>query len=156
MVRGRPGARFALPSYFLAINFRCQANNVSGVTTVATSARSFLPSRLGLCRKSAALVIVESDSPVADLCSKHAILFHEVFDDMLLVLFQPATATLTACTTISAGHRRRVDRISQWVTRRWRRSSPAAAHRNRQVRRDLPERPARNGAMAKVFSVELP
>src|SRR2546426_9210087 len=31
----------ALPSYFLGINSRCHAKNVSGVTMVATCARSF-------------------------------------------------------------------------------------------------------------------
>ena len=40
-VGGRPGVLYALPSYFLAINFRCHADNVSGVTIVATCARSF-------------------------------------------------------------------------------------------------------------------
>ena len=40
-VRGRPGARHALPSYFLAINFRCQASKVAGVTMVATCSRIF-------------------------------------------------------------------------------------------------------------------
>jgi hypothetical protein len=37
MIRGRPGPRRWLPSYLLAINFRCQRNKVSGVTIVATS-----------------------------------------------------------------------------------------------------------------------
>lgn len=34
-VFGQPDFRFALPSYFCAISFRCHANNVSGVTMVA-------------------------------------------------------------------------------------------------------------------------
>jgi hypothetical protein len=33
-VRGRPGLRFLLPSYFWAISFRCRASKVSGVTIV--------------------------------------------------------------------------------------------------------------------------
>ena len=33
---------------FLAISFRCQANSLSGVTMVATSARSFRPNPLDL------------------------------------------------------------------------------------------------------------
>src|SRR5215471_14474577 len=32
MVRGRPGPRWPLPSYFCAIRFRCQANKVSHMT----------------------------------------------------------------------------------------------------------------------------
>ena len=50
-VRGRPGARYALPSYFWAINFRCQANNVAGVTIVATCSRIFRLSFLALAAK---------------------------------------------------------------------------------------------------------
>jgi hypothetical protein len=34
--------------YFLAISFRCQANTVSGVTMVGTSARNFRPGPLDL------------------------------------------------------------------------------------------------------------
>src|SRR5207253_7915418 len=41
LANDRPGARHALPSYFLAINFRCQANKVAGVTIVATCSRIF-------------------------------------------------------------------------------------------------------------------
>ena len=47
-VRGRPGPRFALPSYFCAISFRCHASKVSGVTIVAISRNSFLPSPFAL------------------------------------------------------------------------------------------------------------
>ena len=50
-VRGRPGPRFLLPSYFWAISFRCQASNVSGATIVATSARIFRPKPLALVAK---------------------------------------------------------------------------------------------------------
>ena len=45
---GRPRPRFPLPSYFCAISRRCQASRVSGVTIVATSRRSFLPTPLAL------------------------------------------------------------------------------------------------------------
>jgi hypothetical protein len=47
-VRGRPGARRAVPSYFRAISFRCQANKVSGVTMVAIWARTLCPNTLAL------------------------------------------------------------------------------------------------------------
>src|SRR5215468_6757104 len=40
-VSGRPGVQCALPSYFWAINFRCHANSVYGVTTVATCRQNF-------------------------------------------------------------------------------------------------------------------
>src|SRR5262245_41416919 len=40
-VFGRPGVRHVLPSYFLAINLRCQANGVCSVTIVATCAKTF-------------------------------------------------------------------------------------------------------------------
>ena len=40
-VLGRPEVRYVLPSYFLAINFRCQANSVWGVTMVATCVKIF-------------------------------------------------------------------------------------------------------------------
>lgn len=47
-VLGRPGRRCALPSSLMAIGFRCQANKVSGVTMVATSAKSLRPNPLAL------------------------------------------------------------------------------------------------------------
>ncbi len=40
-VLGRPGFRFLLPSYFLAISSRCQRSRVSGVTRVLISNSSF-------------------------------------------------------------------------------------------------------------------
>ncbi len=40
---GRPGFRYALPSYFRAINLLCQANSISGVTMVDTSANILRP-----------------------------------------------------------------------------------------------------------------
>jgi hypothetical protein len=48
-VFGRPGPRRDLPSYFSAINLRCQANNVSGVTIVATAASTLRPSGTSPC-----------------------------------------------------------------------------------------------------------
>ena len=48
---GRPGVRNALPSYFLAINFRCHASNVSGVTIVAAPKLCDPTSRLSLARR---------------------------------------------------------------------------------------------------------
>ena len=39
-----PGPRRSLPRYLLAINFRCQAGSVSGVTMEATSGSTLVPS----------------------------------------------------------------------------------------------------------------
>jgi hypothetical protein len=47
-VHGRPGARWAVPSYFWAIHFRCYANKVSGVTMVAIWSSTFRPNTLAL------------------------------------------------------------------------------------------------------------
>jgi len=47
-VRGRPGNRFLLPSYFPAIRRRCQASSVSGVTIVPNSISTFRPSSFAL------------------------------------------------------------------------------------------------------------
>src|SRR5215469_10909131 len=57
-VRGRPGPRFPLPSYFCAISFRCHANKVSGETIVAMSAKHFRPDCFA---PATALVIVEAN-----------------------------------------------------------------------------------------------
>jgi hypothetical protein len=45
-IGGRPGPRRALPSYWCAINRRCQASNVSGETIVAMSRKACRPSVL--------------------------------------------------------------------------------------------------------------
>jgi hypothetical protein len=49
---------------FWAISRWCQRNNVSGVTIVATSAKSFRPSPLALAAKRRPLVIRESQNVV--------------------------------------------------------------------------------------------
>ena len=53
-VRGRPGPRCLLPSYFMAISFRCQAKSVSGVTMVASSWSTRRPGVLALPRSDSA------------------------------------------------------------------------------------------------------
>src|SRR5215471_11651792 len=45
---------------------------------------------LRLCCQPATLVIVETQSAIADLLSQHPIFFHHVRDDMLLVLVHPS------------------------------------------------------------------
>ena len=74
---GRPGPRFALPSYFSTISLRCHRSRASGVMMVATSASTLLPNSLPLPRGDAAVghrsaiavfrvVRAESDSPRVD------------------------------------------------------------------------------------------
>src|SRR5262252_9621518 len=89
-MRGRPGARCAVPSYFWAINFRCQANKVSGVTRVAISARTLRPNVLALTANLPALAVIEAHPPAAELLSKNAILLAKVINDLQLVLVHPA------------------------------------------------------------------
>ena len=50
-VRGRPGPRLALPSYFSAISLRCQASNVSGVTMSAMSFSNRRPTSLAFAAR---------------------------------------------------------------------------------------------------------
>ena len=88
-VRGRPGIRCSVPSYFIAISFRCQANRVSGVTMVATSASTFRPNFLALAASRVTLIVVESHTRVTDLLSENAIFLDEVLNDLLLSLVQP-------------------------------------------------------------------
>jgi hypothetical protein len=89
-VPGRPIERWALPSYLLAISFRCQANSVSGATTGGDLSQNLAAQLLPLYSKSAALVITEPQSAVANLFSKHPIFFNQVIDDEVLMLVHPS------------------------------------------------------------------
>jgi hypothetical protein len=82
---GRPGLRDALPSYFFAISFRCQANKVSGVTIVATRASSLRPC-LSFDSKPPAQVIVESHAAIADLLPKNSILLQKILHNLLMLV----------------------------------------------------------------------
>src|SRR5215469_12765043 len=88
-VRGRPGERWAVPSYFWAISFRCQANKVSGVTMLATSARAFRLSALAFYGQPPALIVIEAHSLATELFSQHPILFAEIFNDLQLAVVHP-------------------------------------------------------------------
>ena len=88
-VRGRPGERWAVPSYFWAINFRCQANKVSGVTMLATSARASRSSALAFYGQPPALIVIEAHSLATELFSQHPILFAEIFNDLQLAVVHP-------------------------------------------------------------------
>src|SRR5262249_7287582 len=86
-VRGRPGPRLALPSYFRAISFRCQASRVPGVA-ICDSARR--PSPLARGREPATLVVRETKSATAELLAQHPILLAQLVDCPLLLLIHPA------------------------------------------------------------------
>jgi hypothetical protein len=73
----------------MAINFRCHANSVSGVTIVATCARTFRLSFLAFTAKPATLIIGKTHAAVADLLPQHTIFLHQIFDDLLLPLIHP-------------------------------------------------------------------
>src|SRR5262249_20200620 len=70
-VRGRPGIRDLLPSYFSPISFRCQANKALGVTIVGSWLSTSRPSFFLDCEPTA-LLIVESHSATADLLPKNS------------------------------------------------------------------------------------
>src|SRR5262249_4540484 len=90
-VPGRPGPRFALPSYFLAISFRCHPSSVSGVTMVATWLSNLWPESLRPGCQSPALVICETHSAVTNMFSGDAIFINQVVEDVLLMLVHPAS-----------------------------------------------------------------
>jgi hypothetical protein len=73
----------------LAINLRCHANSVSGVTIVATSFSSFRPIFFALAASPPTLVIAETHSAASDLLSQNPILLHQIMDDMLVMLVHP-------------------------------------------------------------------
>lgn len=89
-VGGRPGVRLALPSYFMAISFRCQANSVSGVTIVATCPSSFRPNLLAFAA-SRRRWSSSNRMRRRPICSRRTILLHQVLDDSLLMPIHPAS-----------------------------------------------------------------
>src|SRR5215831_8676268 len=94
-VRGRPDERWAAPSYFWATSFRCQANKVSGVTMLATSASTSRPQRFGLYGQSPALMVIEAHSPVTELFSKRPILLAKVVNDLQLAVVHPPETAIS-------------------------------------------------------------
>src|SRR6516225_3901863 len=89
-VRGRPGPRCAVPSYFSAISLRCHFRSVSGVTIPATSLRIRRHSRFALRGQAPTLIVGEAKAPVAQLLPEHAILLAQVVDCELLLLVHPS------------------------------------------------------------------
>jgi hypothetical protein len=81
--------RRELPSYFWAMSFRCQANNVTGVTMVATTASNFRPRRFALLANRRRLIIIQPQPLAVELFSKDPIFFEQVIDGILLLLIHP-------------------------------------------------------------------
>src|SRR5215467_10932186 len=88
-VRGRPGPRLALPSYFRAISFRCQASRVPGVTIVAICDSARRPSPLVRAASRRRWSSVKK-SATAELLAQHPILLAQIVDCLLLLLIHPA------------------------------------------------------------------
>src|SRR5262252_8866209 len=80
-----------LPSYFLAINFRCHPSSVSGVTMVATWLSNLRPSLFALAASRRRWSSVKRIRRLPNLFSEVAIFFNQVVDDMLLMLVHPAS-----------------------------------------------------------------
>jgi hypothetical protein len=72
-----------------AINRRCQASKVSGVTIVAMCRKDPLSECLGFRRQTTALIVREPQTPGADLFPLSAVLFLETVDEIALLLVDP-------------------------------------------------------------------
>ena len=90
MIRGRPGPRRPLPSYFLAISCRCQRRRVSGATSVSRSREGLSTEGLGLCGEASTLGVGEPEPARAELFPQDAILLLEIVDHITLLLIDPA------------------------------------------------------------------
>src|SRR5580704_14272506 len=95
-VRGRPGPRWPLPSYFCAISFRCQANKVSHVTMGLISSRRRRVSPLGFHGQSTALIVVKPKPTFAELLAQRPVLLAQVIDDLVFPC-HPTAATVLRC-----------------------------------------------------------
>ena len=72
----------------MAINVRCHASKVSGVTIVAMSLNAAAEG-LGSCRQSSALRVGEPQASGAKLFPENAVLVLEIVDDIALLLVHP-------------------------------------------------------------------
>ena len=87
-VRGRPGARFALPSYFWVINLRCQSEQSLGRHN-GCHLRQELPSQsFGLSGQVTALVVVEAQA-LPPSCSRRTRFSSRIIDHVQLALVHP-------------------------------------------------------------------
>src|SRR5436190_14565839 len=90
LILGRP-IRLELESYFLAISRRCHAKRVCGVTMAAISFN--FPNRIFFAFPASrpALVVGKPRPLGSKMLFEDADFFHQVFDDVLLVLVHPAS-----------------------------------------------------------------
>jgi hypothetical protein len=88
MTCGRPGPRRGLPSYFFAINVRCQASNVS-VHNRCDFPQHAPSEYLGFRRQTPALIVREPQTPGSELFPQGAVLLLEIVDDIALLLVHP-------------------------------------------------------------------
>jgi len=74
-------------AFFLAINLRCHASKVSGVTCVATFGNTLRPRDLAFLRKPPPLIVSEALS--LQLSAENTVFFSQVFNRILLLLIGP-------------------------------------------------------------------
>ena len=89
MTGGRPGPRRVLPSYFLAINARCQASKVSGVTIVAMIPQYASSECPGFRGEPTALIVREAQTSGPELFPQDAVFLLQIVDDIALLLVHP-------------------------------------------------------------------
>jgi hypothetical protein len=80
----------ALPSYFCAIRFRCQANKVSHVTMGLISSTSPRVSPFGFHGQSTALIVVKPKPTWAELLAQKPVLVAQVIDHLAFPLVHPS------------------------------------------------------------------
>src|SRR5215467_7974950 len=87
-VRGRPGPRWPLPSYFCAISFRCQTNKPRDNGTHFVQKPSC--QSLGFHGQSTALIVVKPKPTWAELLAQNPVLLAQVIDDLVFPLVHPS------------------------------------------------------------------
>src|SRR5262249_34445351 len=87
---GRPGPRLALPSYFRAISFWCQASRVPGVTIVAICDSARRPSPLARAASRRRWSSVKRSRRPPSCSRSTPILLAQIVDCLLLLLIHPA------------------------------------------------------------------
>jgi len=90
-VRGRPGARFPLPSYFSAMSLRCHLSKRIGRDNGRNVSEHPPSQRFDRDCQAAPLIVVEPQWPGAELYAEDPILLAKIFDDLLLLMIHPAS-----------------------------------------------------------------
>jgi len=100
-LRGRPGFRLPLPSYFWAISFRCQASSVSGVVNRGHFLEKLSSQSLGLGGQATTLVVSKPQAAIPELLTQHSILLLEAIDRLQLALVRSEKSgmNLIPCTS---------------------------------------------------------